>query len=62
MIVTAFMASTFKISIFAFFLRLIIDTISPIFDFWDGLLTIVVLVTLVIGTWLAITQEKVKEC
>ncbi len=61
MIVTAFMASTFKISIFAFFLRLILDTIAPIFDFWDGLLTIVVVVTLVIGTWLAISQEKVKR-
>jgi NADH-quinone oxidoreductase subunit N len=61
MIVTAFMASTFKISIFAFFLRLILDTIAPIFDFWDSLLTIVVLITLVIGTWLALTQEKVKR-
>ncbi|WP_198304669.1 NADH-quinone oxidoreductase subunit N [Arcobacter vandammei] len=61
MIVTAFMASTFKISIFALFLRIILDTVAPIFDFWDTLLTIVVIATLVIGTWLALTQESVKR-
>lgn len=61
MIVTAFMASTFKISIFAFFLRLILSTVSSIFDFWDDLLIIVVLVTLVIGTWLAMSQNSVKR-
>ncbi|MCT7585908.1 NADH-quinone oxidoreductase subunit N [Aliarcobacter butzleri] len=61
MIITAYMASTFKIAIFSFFLRVIIDYISPIIDFWDTILSVVIILTLVFGTWLAVTQQIVKR-
>ncbi|MCG3655642.1 NADH-quinone oxidoreductase subunit N [Aliarcobacter butzleri] len=61
MIITAYMASTFKIAIFSFFLRVILDYISPIIDFWDTILSIVIILTLVFGTWLAVTQQIVKR-
>ena len=61
MIITAYMASTFKIAIFSFFLRVILDYISPIIDFWDTILSVVIILTLVFGTWLAVTQKIVKR-
>ena len=61
MVITAYMASTFKIAIFSFFMRTILNYISPIIDFWDGIITIIILLTLVFGTWLAITQKIVKR-
>ncbi|MFX4234431.1 NADH-quinone oxidoreductase subunit N [Aliarcobacter butzleri] len=61
MIITAYMASTFKIAIFSFFLRIILDYISPIIDFWDTILSVVIILTLVFGTWLAVTQQIVKR-
>ncbi|MFW3344882.1 NADH-quinone oxidoreductase subunit N [Aliarcobacter butzleri] len=61
MIITAHMASTFKIAIFSFFLRVILDYISPIIDFWDTILSVVIILTLVFGTWLAVTQQIVKR-
>jgi len=61
MIITAYMASTFKIAIFSFFLRVILEYIAPIVDFWDGIISIIIILTLVFGTWLAITQQIVKR-
>ena len=61
MVITAYMASTFKIAIFSFFLRTILNYISPIIDFWDGIITIIIVLTLVFGTWLAITQQIIKR-
>ena len=61
MIITAYMASTFKIAIFSFFLRVILEYISPIIDFWDTILSVVIILTLVFGTWLAVTQQIVKR-
>jgi NADH-quinone oxidoreductase subunit N len=61
MVITAYMASTFKIAIFSFFLRTILNYISPIIDFWDGILTVIIVLTLIFGTWLAITQKIVKR-
>ena len=61
MIITAYMASTFKIAIFSFFMRLILDYIAPIIDFWDTILQVVIILTLLFGTWLAITQDIVKR-
>jgi NADH-quinone oxidoreductase subunit N len=61
MVITAYMASTFKIAIFSFFMRTILNYISPIIDFWDGIITVIILLTLVFGTWLAITQKIVKR-
>lgn len=61
MIITAYMASTFKIAIFSFFLRIILGYIAPIIDFWDGIISIIIIFTLIFGTWLAITQQIVKR-
>ena len=61
MVITAFMASTFKIAIFSFFLRTILDTIAPIIDFWDTIISVIIVLTLVFGTWLAITQQIIKR-
>lgn len=61
MIITAYMASTFKIAIFSFFLRAIIQDIIPIIDFWDSIIYTITVLTLVFGTWLAITQKIIKR-
>ena len=61
MIITAYMASTFKIAIFSFFLRMILNYIPSIIDFWDEIITIIIVLTLVFGTWLAVTQQIVKR-
>ncbi len=61
MIITAYMASTFKIAIFSFFLRIVLQDISFMIDFWDGILYILIIFTLGFGTWLAITQKIVKR-
>jgi len=46
---------------FSFFLRIILGYIAPIIDFWDGIISIIIIFTLVFGTWLAITQQIVKR-
>jgi NADH-quinone oxidoreductase subunit N len=61
MIITAYMASTFKIAIFSFFLRTILQDIAPMIDFWDSIIYIITVFTLIFGTWLAITQKIVKR-
>lgn len=61
MVITAYMASTFKIAIFSFFLRMILSYITPIIDFWDSIITIIIVLTLVFGTWLAVTQQIIKR-
>ena len=61
MIITAYMASTFKIAIFSFFLRAILQDLQPMIDFWDSIIYVITIFTLVFGTWLAITQKIVKR-
>ncbi len=61
MIITAYMASTFKIAIFSFFLRAVLQDITPMIDFWDGIIYVIIIFTLVFGTWLAITQKIIKR-
>ena len=61
MVITAYMASTFKIAIFSFFLRAILAYFAPIIDFWDSIIAVIIVLTLVFGTWLAITQQIVKR-
>ena len=61
MIITAYMASTFKIAIFSFFLRTLLQGIEPMIDFWDSIIYVIIILTLVFGTWLAITQKIVKR-
>ncbi len=61
MIITAYMAATFKIAIFSFFLRVFLQDISNVIDFWDSIMYVLVILTLVFGTWLAVSQKIVKR-
>ena len=61
MVITSYMASTFKIAIFSFFLRAILEHLAPIIDFWDSIIAVITVLTLIIGTWLAITQQVIKK-
>lgn len=61
MVITAYMASTFKIAIFSFFMRAFLQDLAPIIDFWDVIISIIIVLTLVFGTWLAVTQKIVKR-
>ena len=61
MLVTAFMASTFKIAIFSIFLRAFVQDFTKVIDFWDPILYTLTIVTLAYGTWLAITQKIIKK-
>lgn len=59
--ITMFMASTFKIAIFAIALRLYIVNFAPINHFWTELLQAITILTLIGGSWLAISQTLVKR-
>jgi len=59
--ITMFMASTFKIAIFAIALRLYLVNFAPINSFWSELLQIITVFTLIGGSWLAINQKLVKR-
>ncbi len=59
--ITMFMASTFKIAIFALTLRLYLVMFSPINSFWSEILQVVTIMTLLGGSWLAINQTLVKR-
>ena len=61
MVITAYMASTFKIAIFSFFMRAILQDFAPIIDFWDTIISVIIVLTLVFGTWLAVSQNIVKR-
>lgn len=61
MLITAYMASTFKIAVFSFFMRAILQDFAPIIDFWDTIISVIIVLTLVFGTWLAVTQNIVKR-
>lgn len=61
MVVTAYMASTFKIAIFSFFLRAFLQDLAPTIDFWDTIISVIIVFTLIFGTWLAVTQKIVKR-
>jgi NADH-quinone oxidoreductase subunit N len=59
--ITMFMASTFKIAIFAIALRLYLVNFAPINAFWSEILQIITVLTLIGGSWLAINQKLVKR-
>ena len=59
--ITMFMASTFKIAIFAITLRLIVVDFATINTFWIEILQVVTVLTLLGGSWLAISQKLVKR-
>jgi len=60
-LVTAFMASVFKIAIFSFFLRAILTDFITLNTFWEDALIALTVITLAIGSWLAITQNIIKK-
>jgi len=60
-LVTAFMASVFKIAIFSFFMRAILTDFITLEGYWETVLIVLTLVTLAIGSWLAITQNIIKK-
>ncbi len=59
--VTAFMAATFKVAIFGFVLRVMLVDFDPIRDMWDTLFIVIIIATLLYGTFLAIMQESLKR-
>ncbi|MBE0492446.1 MAG: NADH-quinone oxidoreductase subunit N [Sulfurospirillum sp.] len=59
--VTAFMAGTFKAAIFGFILRFVLVDLELIIDFWDNILYVVILLTLLYGSFLAIIQQSLKR-
>ena len=59
--ITMFMASTFKIAIFAIALRLYLVDFAPINRFWTEMLQVVTILTLFGGSFLAIRQKLVKR-
>ncbi len=60
-LVTAYMASVFKIAIFSFFLRAYIQDFASLQHYWVPILEVLTVLTLAIGTWLALIQKNVKR-
>ena len=59
--VTMFMASTFKIAIFAIALRLYLVDFASVNAIWFELLQVITVLTLIGGSFLAITQTSIKR-
>lgn len=59
--ITMFMASTFKIAIFAITLRLYLVSFIPLFISWTELIQVISILTLIGGSWLAISQTLIKR-
>jgi NADH-quinone oxidoreductase subunit N len=59
--VTAFMAATFKVAVFGFVLRVMLVDFDSIRDIWDTLFVVIIIATLLYGTFLAIIQESLKR-
>lgn len=58
--VTMFMATTFKIAIFALFLRLYLVDFAPFYDIFSQIIKVITIITLVGGSLLAISQTNLK--
>ncbi len=59
--ITMFMASTFKISVFALILRLYLVNFASVHEFWIEMLQIITIATLIGGSLLAISQQYIKR-
>lgn len=59
--VTMFMASTFKIALFAIALRLFLIDFTSLNVVWSEILQVITVLTLVGGSFLAITQNSIKR-
>ncbi len=59
--ITMFIASTFKIAIFAIALRLYLVDFASVNSFWNEMLQAITIITLFGGSWLALSQKQVKR-
>ena len=59
--VTMFMAATFKIALFAVFLRLYLVDFVPFYDMFSQIFKAIAVVTMLGGSWLAISQTNLKR-
>jgi len=59
--VTMFMASTFKIALFAIALRIYLVDFKEINALWSSILQVITILTLLIGSWLAYSQKVLKR-
>lgn len=59
--ITMFMASTFKIALFAITLRLYLVNFAPINQFWIDAIQALTIATLIGGSFLAISQNVIKR-
>jgi len=59
--ITMFMASTFKIAIFAIALRFYLLDFVPLHEILNPMLQFIAILTLLGGSWLAITQSSIKR-
>jgi NADH-quinone oxidoreductase subunit N len=60
-LITAYMASVFKIAIFALFLRIYIQDFSMIRELWEPIFEVLTILTLLVGTWMALNQKIIKS-
>jgi len=58
---TSFMASVFKISIFAFFLRLFVQSIHPLANDWNMFFEILAILAFVFGSVLTLAQQNIVK-
>lgn len=59
--VTMFMAATFKIALFAIFLRIYLVDFEPFHHIFSTIFQIIAILTMVGGSWLAISQTNLKR-
>ena len=59
--VTAFMAATFKVAIFGFILRLVLVDLDPIRDIWDDMFVVIIIATLLYGSFMGVIQKSLKR-
>jgi len=58
---TSFMASVFKISIFAFFLRLFMQSIHPLANDWNMIFEMLSILAFVIGSIITLAQQNIVK-
>jgi NADH-quinone oxidoreductase subunit N len=59
--VTAYLMSTFKLAVFVIAIRIFLVDFVSIANYWSTILTAIIVVTFIVGTLLAVTQNNVKR-
>jgi NADH-quinone oxidoreductase subunit N len=59
--ITGYMASTFKLAIFAIVFRIYLVDLGLIIDIWDQFFYVIIIFTLIAGTLLAVVQTSIKR-